>query len=111
MLWQIVDASSVEEVRQALPKSKRGAYTTVQTVLNRLAEGGLVNRRRSGRAIRYSARLSESDYVARSLQRSLAGVSEQARRSALASLVDELGPNEMKAVSALASEIRARRSP
>lgn len=108
VLWRS-DRLSVEEVRQALSPRRRGAYTTVQTVLNRLAEGRLVSRHRAGRTIRYSARVSEAEYAARSLRRSLAGVSESARLTALASLVEELSPSEMEVVTALTADIRTRR--
>lgn len=108
VLWQAGELS-VEGVREALPAKRRGAYTTVQTVLNRLAEGRLVKRRRAGRAIRYAARITEAQYAARSLRRSLAGVSEEARLTALASLVEELKPTEMEVVRSLAAEIQARR--
>lgn len=109
VLWQGGELS-VDGVREALPAKRRGAYTTVQTVLNRLADGGLVGRRRLGRAILYRADVSEAQYATQSLRRSLAGVSEEARLTALASLVEELGPSEMKAVSEMAAEIQARRS-
>ncbi len=109
VLWR-ADQVSVEQVREALPSRWQGAYTTVQTVLNRLAAGGLVKRRRAGRAILYSARVSEADYASQSLRRSLDGVSEQARLSALASLVEELDPDEMEAVRVLAAEVQARRA-
>ena len=108
VLWRSGQVS-VEEVRQALPEKRQGAYTTIQTVLNRLAKGGLVKRRRVGRTIRYGARVSEAEYAARSLRRSLAGVSDEARLTALASLVEDLTPGEMEAVTALTAEVRARR--
>lgn len=100
---------TVNGVRGALPGKRRGAYTTVQTVLNRLAEGGLVERRRVGRGFLYTPTISEAEYAAQSLRRSLAGLSEQARLSALASLVGELGSTERAAVSGMAAEIDARR--
>lgn len=109
VLWRVDDAS-VDEVRRALPKSKRGAYTTVQTVLNRLAERGLAHRRRSGKAIRYAAAVSEADYVSGSLHETLGSASDEARRSALASLVGDLRPGEIEDLKSLASEIRERRS-
>ncbi len=49
--------------QQRLPEARRGAYTTAQTVLNRLVDRGLVSRRREGRAFRYSATITEADYV------------------------------------------------
>lgn len=108
VLWR-KDEAGVEEVRRALPKAHRGAYTTVQTVLNRLADRGLVKRRRVGNAIRYSASVTEADYVSSSLARSLAGASEEARRAALASLVGDLGKGELAEVRALARKIDRER--
>lgn len=108
VLWRADDAS-VDEVRRALPKAKRGAYTTVQTVLNRLADRGLLRRTRSGRTIRYTAAVSEADYLAKSLNRSLAGASRQARHAALASLVGNLEPEELDEIQSLASEIERER--
>ena len=107
-MWRL-DRASVEEVRTALPPRHRGAYTTVQTVLNRLAERGLLSRKRAGHLILYSARVSEADYLAGSLDRALAGASKDARRTALASLVGDLDPGELDEIRGLAGEIRGRR--
>ncbi len=103
-------ATSVEDVREGLPPERRGAYTTVQTVLNRLADKGLVVRRKQGRTIQYAAAVSEPDYLAGSLQRTLKGASAEARQSALANLVEELGPQDLEAISDVAAEIRRRRN-
>lgn len=46
-LWRIGEGR-VGEVRGALPERYRSAYTTVQTVLNRLSERGLLSRERAG---------------------------------------------------------------
>lgn len=42
-LWRLGKAS-VREVQEALPKSRRGAYTTIQTMIYRLEEKGAVRR-------------------------------------------------------------------
>jgi predicted transcriptional regulator len=47
------------------------AYTTVMTVLNRLAEQGLVARRRAGRAFAYTAVVDQAEVTARQMQRLL----------------------------------------
>lgn len=101
--------ASVEEVRASLPAGRRGAYTTIQTVLNRLADRGLVSRDKQGRALRYEAAISETDYVAGSLQRTLQGASDAARLSALTNLVEKLPAGEFDAISDLAAEINQRR--
>ena len=52
-IWRL-DEGTVEQVRQALPSHHQGAYNTVHTVLNRLAERGLLTRRREGHVIVYA---------------------------------------------------------
>jgi predicted transcriptional regulator len=111
VMWKR-DRGTVEDVRQALPKKHRGAYTTVQTILNRLVDRGLLKRQKAGKAFLYSAKVSEADYIARSLNRTLARASEEARRTALANLVGGLDATEMREINSLASEIsRKRRKP
>jgi predicted transcriptional regulator len=108
-LWRL-QGGSVEEVREALPAARSAAYTTVQTVLNRLAERGLVRRDREGRAIRYSAKISEAEYFAGSLRRALGGASRGARRTAIANLVEELPRDELEEIRQVAAEAGRRRS-
>jgi predicted transcriptional regulator len=48
-IWRLEEAT-VDGVRETQPAGRRSAYTTVQTVLNRLVERGLLVRERSGRA-------------------------------------------------------------
>lgn len=109
VIWANQEPLGVDGVRKGLPRGRRGAYTTVQTVLNRLAERGLLRREKVGIAIRYSAEVSEAEYVAGSLSRSLDGASKQARQAALASLVGGLGRGELREIRALAREVDKQR--
>lgn len=108
VMWRL-DRGSVEQVRNGLPKRSRRAYTTVQTVLNRLAERGLLRREREGNMILYSARVSEADYVSTSLNRALSGASQEARRAALANLVGDLDSSELEEIRELANQVDRRR--
>jgi BlaI family transcriptional regulator, penicillinase repressor len=101
--------STVEGIRRALPPKQRGAYTTVQTTLNRLAERGLLKREMRGKAITYSPALSEADYLANSLDHALRGASEEARRAALAALVGRLKESELDEIRSLAREVGRKR--
>lgn len=107
-LWRLGRAASVEDVRSELPPRKRGAYTTVQTILNRLSERGLLVRERQGKSIFYAAKISEADYFWRSVQQTLAPASEGARRSALAQLVGGMDPGELTEIEALARDVAAK---
>jgi predicted transcriptional regulator len=51
-LWQVGEGN-VEEVRTAVAQSRPLAYTTVLTLLDRLARRGAVSRRKEGRGFRY----------------------------------------------------------
>lgn len=97
---------SVEEVRQELPRSRQSAYTTVQTVLNRLAERGLVSRDTEQRAIRYRPTFSESDHLAMTIKGTLADASEQARTTVLANLVGDLDEEDLEKVRRISGELR-----
>lgn len=107
VLWRL-ETGTVEEVRSALPARYRGAYNTVQTVLNRLAERGLLNRRKRGSAFEYTPALSEADYLSRSIVTTLAGASSGARQAALAQLIGGLDPDELKQLKKLARELEGR---
>lgn len=109
VMWGLGEAT-VEEVSRALPKAHRGAYTTIQTVLNRLAERGLLTRSRAGKAIRYTPKVAEADYLSRSLQDTLSQASPEARQVALTQLMGELEPGELTEIEALADEVKRRRS-
>jgi BlaI family transcriptional regulator, penicillinase repressor len=63
-LWDAGRPMLVREVAAALA-DRELAYTTVLTVLDRLARKGVVHRDRDGRAWRYAPAASREQYVAR----------------------------------------------
>jgi predicted transcriptional regulator len=98
-VWRL-GGGTVEEIRAAMPADYDAAYTTTQTMLNRLAERGLLSRtpgrtpRGPAGKIVYSPLISEEEYLAESLERTLAGASPEARRLALAQLIGRLFEDE-----------------
>lgn len=56
-LWSI-GQGSVKDVRELVAPSRPLAYTTVMTVLDRLARRGIVTRRKAGRAFVYAPAVS-----------------------------------------------------
>jgi predicted transcriptional regulator len=107
-LWRI-ESGTVEDVRMAMPARYRSAYNTVQTVLNRLSERGLLRRQRSGNAFVYRPVISEAEYLTRSIRQSLAGASSDARETALAQLIGGLEDKELAALRKRAKELARRR--
>ena len=105
-IWRL-GGGTVSQVRAALPPRYRGAHNTIQTVLNRLAERGLLSRRRAGNAIEYRPRLSEADYLSRAISQTLASASMDARQAALAQLIGTLGKDELAGLQQLARKMNA----
>lgn len=108
IVWRLGEAT-VDEVRAEQADGRGPAYNTVQTVLNRLVERGLLVRSRRGRAFVYKPVLAESEYLVRSIGERLAGASPDARRTALLNLVDELEPGEVDDLARRANRIRRSR--
>ena len=107
-LWRL-GSGTVDQVRDALPARYRSAYTTVQTVLNRLAERGLLDRERHGRSFTYEPRVSEAQYLSGSISRALASVSADARRAGLAQVRASLGEDEPSEVQKLSKRVAKAR--
>lgn len=107
-LWRTGEGS-VDAVREVLPDEYRGAYTTVQTVLNRLADRTLLSRERRGKMIVYRPVISEAEYLSRSIHRTLASASSDARQEALAELIGGLEQDELSEIRRIARSIDRKR--
>jgi predicted transcriptional regulator len=107
-VWRL-ERATVEQVRIALPPRYRGAYNTVQTVLNRLADRKLLSRHKIGNAYEYRPLVSEAEYLSRSIAQTLSGASKAARVAALAQLIGGLGDDELTDLRQLSREMNERR--
>lgn len=65
-LWPIGEAT-VREIRELLADRRPRAYTTIMTIMDRLAHKGVVERRKSGRAYVYRANLTAEDARAKAV--------------------------------------------
>lgn len=59
-LWSL-RAGTVREIRDTLAERRPRAYTTIMTIMDRLARKQIVTRQRIGRAWRYEANLSQHE--------------------------------------------------
>ena len=65
-LWPMGEAT-VREIRDRLAARRPRAYTTIMTIMDRLARKGVVERRKAGRAYVYRPKLSAEDARAQAL--------------------------------------------
>ncbi len=69
-LWPLGEAT-VREIRDRLAERRARAYTTIMTIMDRLARKGIVERRKAGRKYVYSPRLSAEEARAHALKQVL----------------------------------------
>lgn len=67
-LWQLGEAT-VRQIRDNLAATRPRAYTTILTIMDRLAQKGFVTRRKMGRAFLYLPNLSQDEARGRALAR------------------------------------------
>ncbi len=110
-LWASSTPQSVREVHLALTRDRELAYTTVMTVLDRLAKKELVRRERDGRAYRYLPAQSREQLVADVMHTALD--SEPADRTAsLVAFVSRVTPDEAAAMRAALAQLEGeQRTP
>ncbi|MEO3937469.1 BlaI/MecI/CopY family transcriptional regulator [Dermatophilaceae bacterium Soc4.6] len=111
-LWARADGTgaTVREVHEVVGTERDLAYTTLMTVLDRLAKKGLVDRVRDGRAWRYTAAASRDRLTADALRTILAPLDPDERRSALRHFLDSCSPAELDDVRRALHDLEERRA-
>ncbi len=113
VLWSTDEPMSVRDVHEVLLQDGKIAYTTVMTVLDRLAKKSVVSRHQESRAWIYRPARSKAEFMAGELGQVLNEAGAD-RCEVLAALVPTLDPTELGALaSALdraASTFRSGRS-
>ncbi len=111
-LWPLGEAT-VQEIRDVLAPTRPRAYTTIMTIMDRLARKGVVARRKVGRAYRYHANLSAEDARTRAVAQlvdSFFGGSTQGLAAHLSGVPADL-PDRPVGAPARAPAVRDRPRP
>lgn len=100
VLWELDDGVeiTVREVHNVLAAERDVAYTTVMTVMDRLARKGLTHQHKEGRAYRYRAATSRASMTADLMRDTLADLGSGERGPALVAFVEEASPDEIEAL-------------
>lgn len=111
-LWDTGEPQTVRQVHDALCVHRELAYTTVMTVLQRLAKKGLVVQLRDDRAHRYAPVASRDDLVAGLMVDALDQAADLGgRRAALMNFVERVGTDEADTLRHALAELDARQPP
>ncbi|PSL04637.1 putative transcriptional regulator [Haloactinopolyspora alba] len=113
-LWTLDSPATVRQVHEALSDSRDVAYTTVMTVLDRLARKGSVEQIRDGRAYRYRPAVSRDELTAELMHQALDTVDGSDRMAALLRFVGSASADDADAIRAALAELengRPEQSP
>jgi predicted transcriptional regulator len=94
-LWDAGEPLTVRQVQDRLSRDRDLAYTTVMTVLDRLAKKGVVNQQRADRAYRYAPAQTREQMTAGLMLDALNASPDQ--DAALAYFVGQLSPEALAA--------------
>ena len=98
-LWESSDPQTVRQVHEALATHRELAYTTVMTVLQRLAKKKLVVQQRDDRAHRYAPLHGRDELVASLMVDALSQApTSGGRAAALVHFVGQVGADEAAAL-------------
>jgi predicted transcriptional regulator len=105
-LWSSTEPQTVRQVHETLSRKRDLAYTTVMTVLQRLARKNLVVQHRDDRAHRYSPAHGRDELVADLMVDALDQAADTGdRRAALVHFVERVGVEEADALRLALAEL------
>lgn len=99
---------TVREVLDRLETSRTLAYTTVMTVLSRLAEKGTLERTRDGRAWRYRTTTTRQQLTAEAMRDPLGELDQEQRTSAILHFIEDATEDELASLRAALDAVEAR---
>lgn len=109
-LWDTGEPQTVRQVHDALRMQRELAYTTVMTVLQRLARKGLVAQIRDDRAHQYTPVHGRDELVAGLMVDALDQAADSGgRRAALMHFVERVGADEADALRRALADLDGKR--
>jgi predicted transcriptional regulator len=108
LVWKEEEAS-VRDIHRLLEKKRDIAYTTVMTVMGRLAEKGLLEKEKLGKMYLYRPALSEEEFNRSITGSSLSGLKGDLAQATLAYFVDNLSSADDETLAELERMIQEKR--
>ncbi|GAA3603720.1 BlaI/MecI/CopY family transcriptional regulator [Marihabitans asiaticum] len=99
---------TVREVLDRLQTKRPLAYTTVMTVLSRLAEKGTLERTRDGRAWRYRTTTTRQQLTAEAMRDPLGELDQEQRTSAILHFIEDATEDELASLRAALDAVEVR---
>ena len=100
---------TVREVHRKLEAKRGVAYTTVMTVLSRLADKGLLDKDKVGSILVYRARSSREEFTRSTVGRIVQELIDDFATPAISQFVDSMDDEQPEAIDALARLVERKR--
>jgi len=101
---------TVHQIHQELCRVRPRAYTTVLTIMDRMAQKGIVTRRKEGRAFLYRANLTAEEARGRAVEQIVSGFFDGSEEALAAHLAARLGAATFPAPGAISVDAPAKTS-
>lgn len=102
------DGQTGRELHDVIGVERGVAYTTLMTVLDRMARNGLVTRTRDGRHWRYTATATRESLTSQAMHHTLGELASSERHSVLLHFLDKSMPEGVQEVRAALADLEAR---
>lgn len=109
IVWQAKRAT-VREVYEKLRLQREIAYTTVMTIMGRLADKKLLEKEQQGNAYVYSPTISQEQFSKQVASEVLDGLLEEFGEPAISHFVEKIGSEDENKIAELERIINERRS-
>ena len=101
--------ATVHDVHERLAADRELAYTTVMTVMSRLAEKGLLEKEKDGAAYVYTPAASKEEFTRRTVGTVLSELLDDFTAPVMSQFVELMGEQDEAAIEALAKAIEEKR--
>jgi predicted transcriptional regulator len=101
IIWNKDDEVTVRDVFDALNQVKDIAYTTVMTIMSRLATKQLLSKRKSGKTMYYTAAISEAMFTGEAVGSVIDSLMEDFADEAMAHFVAKVNKGDAEVIAQL----------
>ena len=110
VVWRhFSEAFTVRDVFERMERERDLAYTTVMTVVDRLAKKGLLSQERAGKTYIYRALVGRESFMSTVVQQLFQSLPPDFRESALSCVLESAGETDPDELDRLQAMIDARR--
>ncbi|PKM80724.1 MAG: CopY family transcriptional regulator [Firmicutes bacterium HGW-Firmicutes-14] len=108
LIWA-AGSATVREIYDVIHQEKGLAYTTVMTIMSRLADKGILRKQPQGNAFVYFPEVTEKEFADMVVTEVLDGLLDEFAEPAISHMIEKLGSEDISRLERLEQIIKERR--